>query len=216
LLPLAAVAALVLMTLDVGASEDPTKGETALGDFVADAVRSAAQADVALIQAAIFAPQGSPGSQGKPGEARPVTPSEQSIRSVLAYADDPVAVMTLEGRKLLQALERSLSLVPQPNKGFLQVSGLTVEFNPSAPAGRRIVRVTVSLAASGVKSPLEASRSYKVAAPLSLAKGAVGYFRVFDGVPVKPTDVTLLRAVMSHLSGARIPAKPEGRIREAK
>jgi hypothetical protein len=199
----ALAAALALAAPLAAADEDPARGETALGDFVADAVRNAAQADVALIQAAIF----------RLPLARSINGSESAdrrIRSALAYADDRIAVVSLEGRRMLQALERSLSLAPQPNKGFLQVSGLTVEFNPSASPERRIVRVRV-----GTK-PLDSSSIYKVAMPLSLAKGALGYFRVFDGVAIKQTEATILQAVMSSLAAGKKPTKPEGRIRAGK
>jgi len=196
----ALAAALALAAPLAAADEDPARGETALGDFVADAVRNAAQADVALIQAAIF----------RLPLARSINGSEQSVRSALAYADDRIAVVSLEGRRMLQALERSLSLAPQPNKGFLQVSGLTVEFNPSASPEHRIVRVRV-----GTK-PLDSSSIYKVAMPLSLAKGALGYFRVFDGVATKQTEATILQAVMSSLAAGKKPTKPDGRIRAGK
>jgi 2',3'-cyclic-nucleotide 2'-phosphodiesterase (5'-nucleotidase family) len=204
----ALAAALALAAPLAAADEDPARGETALGDFVADAVRNAAQADVALIQAAIFRlplARSIPGRAGNGSES-----ADRRIRSALAYADDRVAVGSLEGRRLLQALERSLSLVPQPNKGFLQVSALTVEFKPSAPPERRIVRAMI-----GTK-PLDSSSVYKVAMPLSLAKGALGYFRVFDGVAIKQTEATILQAVMSSLAAGKKPTKPEGRIRAAK
>jgi len=145
-------------------------GESTLGDFVADAARAALNADIAFVQA----------SQLR-GDALPTGQlDEEYMQQALLYPDEPLVLTQMPGSKVLEALERSLSALPQPNPGFLQVSGLTVTYRSTDPSGRRVVSVRVG------EEPLNPPKTYTVAMPGSLAKGAMGYFRVFENLKVKP------------------------------
>jgi len=145
-------------------------GESTLGDFVADAARAALDADVALIQAGQLR-----------GDILPVGElDEECMQMALLYPGEPLMLTQIPGSKVLEALERGLSALPQPNPGFLQISGMTVIYRPSDAAGRRVVSVTVGA------EPLNPTRTYSVAMPSSLAKGAMGYSRVFQNLKPKP------------------------------
>jgi len=173
--------------------------ETDLGNLVADAMRAAVNADFALVQSsALRAAQIPAGDLG-----------DEEIRNMLVFPDDTITVLELDPAHLADALERSVSMVPQPSKGLLQVSRLRVRFDPSRAPGQRIV----SIAAAATNAPLEPNRAYRVAVPESLAKGALGYFRVFNSAPRERSDTTIVQAV-SRFAAANTPvvARVEGRI----
>jgi len=158
-------------------------GEVSFGDLAADALCEAGSAPVALLPAVAF----------RPGSFGPGPFDEKAIESLLANPGDTVAVSRLTGAQLRRALERSLSRLPLPSGAFLQVAGLTVTYDPGARRGHRIKKVLVA------GSPLQESRSYEVAMPLSLAKGGSGYFQIFDaGDLVRQETTTLAAALFSY------------------
>jgi 2',3'-cyclic-nucleotide 2'-phosphodiesterase (5'-nucleotidase family) len=160
------------------------RAETALGDLVADAVRAAGNVDIALVNASQLRLIDLPAGQ--------ITDAQ--VQSLLAYPDEKLAVVTLKGAKVAACLERGLGILPERNKGFLQVAGLTVRFDSSQPAGSRLVEVRAG------RNVLDNDASYKVAMPASLARGAGGYFPIINGAPVKQVDMTLEQAVENYLS----------------
>jgi 2',3'-cyclic-nucleotide 2'-phosphodiesterase (5'-nucleotidase family) len=168
--------------------------EATLGNLAADAVKSAAGLEIALVNASQIRPMDLP--------AGPIT--EEQISAALAYPDEPVARISLKGSQVRACLERGLSLLPLPNKGLLQVSGLKVKFDSRQPSGARVTEVTTL---DG--KPLEATKDYKVAMPASLAKGAGGYFMILNGAAVETLDTTLQQAVVNYLT-----AKGAGSARE--
>jgi 2',3'-cyclic-nucleotide 2'-phosphodiesterase (5'-nucleotidase family) len=183
-------------------SEGASKGETTLGDLVADALRQGARADVGLIHAEMLREVAFP-----PG---PV--SEASLRHAIVVPLDETVVLRLSGRQLKQALERSVRNYPAKNQGFLQVSGLSATFDPSKPEGSRIVDLKVGGA------PVADGRVYTVAMPALLADGAQGYHRVWEGAERvkdrKPGAVADLVASFAKARG-QLSYKVEGRLKEA-
>jgi 2',3'-cyclic-nucleotide 2'-phosphodiesterase (5'-nucleotidase family) len=174
--------------------------ETNLGDLVADAMRAAVNADFALVQASALQPVTIPAGDLK----------EDDIRAMIVFADDTITVLQLGGARISDALERSLSMLPYPNKGFLQVSGLKVRFDSEAPPGSRVQSVVVAT----TNAPLDSAKTYRVAVPESLAKGALGYFRVFNSVPRDRSDITLSQALAQFAAAnSPISLRVEGRIR---
>jgi len=174
--------------------------ETNLGNLVADAMREAAQSDFAFIQASAL--------QAVTVPAGDLTPT--AIRNVLVLPDEPMIVLQLDAARIKGAFERSLALLPYPNKGFLQVSGLRVQFDPGQPADERVQSILSALS----DQPLAPNKAYRVAVPDSLARGTLGYFRVFNGVRRERTNVTLAQA-LSQYAAAHSPLSPrvEGRIK---
>jgi 2',3'-cyclic-nucleotide 2'-phosphodiesterase (5'-nucleotidase family) len=174
--------------------------ETNLGDLVADAMRAAVNADFALVQASALQPVTIPAGDLK----------EDDIRAMIVFADDTITVLQLGGARISDALERSLSMLPYPNKGFLQVSGLKVRFDSEAPPGSRVQSVVVAT----TNAPLDSAKTYRVAVPESLAKGALGYFRVFNSAPRDRSDITLSQALAQFAAAnSPISLRVEGRIR---
>jgi len=130
---------------------------TAPAQTAADQLREAASADAAFVATGLLK----------------TTFDRSNLSSMLQYPTDEVSVVTLTGAQLRLALERSISLHPTPNPAFLQLSGLEVTYSKSAPADKRIIEVMVGT----VK--LQDDKSYKVAMPGALARGGLGYFKVW-------------------------------------
>ena len=124
---------------------------------------------------------------------------------------EQVAIVSLSGAKLREALERSVSRAPQPNTGFLQVAGIVLTYDQVAERGARITELTVAGAA------WDANASYQVAMPLSLAKGGSGYFTIFgEGDEPRASDVQLADVTVSFVAQRGNVSYPgTGRIRLA-
>lgn len=139
--------------------------ETSFGDLAADALREVREADVAVVAAISFIRTEGSLDRG------PVT--AERVSSLLANPDEMWALCKLTGAQLRAALEHSVSSAPLPNTAFLQVSaGLQFEYAPAAPRGQRVLSVRVGF------NDLDAAATYRVAMPLSLAKGGSGYFKI--------------------------------------
>lgn len=160
--------------------------ETSLGDLVADAVSHAVETPLAFVPAGSFKEASVPAG---------VVTAER-VAECLQYPDDKLAVMELSGLDLRKALERSVSVYPHRNLGFLQVSGIEFEFNPKSPRGSRITSIKVS------GRILDNGATYRVGMTRPLAEGQYGYFTIW-GKDRKPEvkDRTTAQAVTGFLSG---------------
>lgn len=168
---------------NVGEASNP------VAQTVVEAIRSATGADAGMLGAAFF----NESYQLPPGAV-----DADSVLKALLYPDDEVVVVSLRGEQILQALERAIELYPQKNNAFLQLAGMEVRFNPKAEVGKRIVSVQIG----GMK--LDPSRTYRVAMTAPLARGALGYFRIWsrDQI-VNSTGQTVAEVVKAYLGRAR-------------
>lgn len=162
--------ALVLGWSQVGLSQGETLGSVGersnpVAQTIVEAMRSATNAELALLGAAFFNESAAVPTSGF---------SADELIKALAHPDDEVVVLSLRGEQILQALERALELYPQKNNAFLQLSGAEVRFDPKADPGKRIVSVMIA----GAK--LDPARTYRVATTAPMARGALGYFRVWN------------------------------------
>jgi len=177
-------------------SDKALVAECGIGDLVADALRSQTGADLALVNGSALR---SPYTIDK----GPVT--EQTLKKALAYPDEKVATLKLKGSTVIAALERGLALLPKPNKGFLQISGLKVWYDPSQPPDHRVNLVEHK------DKRLSPDHVYRVAMPNALAKGGLGYFRIFEGAPYQASEVTMAQALVAHARAVKVidldPAK---------
>lgn len=161
--------------IGAGAQEAPDRDAFGPAQAAADLVRDAAGADVAFLPAGIMYRDFIGDDLGK----------------LVKYPTETIHVSKLTGAQIKQALNRSISLYPSPNSGFLQVSGLEVTFDPRKPAGERVVSVSVGGRA------LDDRADYNVAMPISLARGGYGYFNVWDKTAiVKNFETVTLESVL--------------------
>jgi len=180
-------------------AEKAREAECSLGDLVADATRSAVNADLALIQA----------SQLRQTVIPKGDLTRDALTAVLPYPDEQVVFVTVSGDQLWSALERGLSMLPKPSTAFLQVSGITVVFRSDADPGQRVDQVRVG------REAISRAKTYRTAMPASLAKGALGYFRIFKGLKVEATGPSLGDALCDYVNAKRAISPPtEPRLRD--
>lgn len=167
------VLSLVLMVqATLGFSQQgPETGAHLPSQAAADVIREATGADGAFLAAGLIKE----------------TYAKEDLSSLLKYATDQIVVLNLSGSQVRQAMERSLSLYPQPNTSFLQISGFEVTFSKSAAPNSRVLSISVG----GGK--LDDGRMYTVAMPSNLGRGALGYFKIWDKAKIVRTlgDKTL-------------------------
>lgn len=153
-------------------------GEAAIGNLIADAMRAAAGADVAVMNGGGIRA----GKVYAPGS----TITRRDILAELPFSNR-VVTLYLTGRDLRAALENGFSVLPRAGGRFPQVSGLSIEIDPRQPAGTRVVSVKVD------DAPLDEAKTYKVATADFLARGGDGYVQFRDATRALPdNDAPLL------------------------
>ena len=173
--------------LPLGRSDE---GESPLGDLVADAQRNALRADASLVRTAAI------------GGDLPAGPATWLQLLALHDPPRPLATLTVTGAVLRQALERVLaSGVPNAH-----VSGLVVEYDPRAPAGRRIRRVRFDDGRD-----LKDAASYRLAVAEPLPERPE--FAMLGGRPAAPSRLSDLDALVAYLQRLPQPVAPPEDIR---
>ena len=140
-----------------GVKDHVRRSETNLGDLVADALRDYCGTQIAItvgggIRASI-----------EPGEI-----TLEDVYNVMPYENELVT-MTVTGDTIYQAMEHSFSHVGENFGGFLQISGMTVTYDPSADVGSRIVSITVD------GKEMDRSAEYTIAMSDFLSTGGDGH-----------------------------------------
>ncbi|OGF13744.1 MAG: hypothetical protein A2W00_03725 [Candidatus Eisenbacteria bacterium RBG_16_71_46] len=170
--------------------------ESAVGDFVADAMREGVHADVAM--------QNTGGLRADLREG-PITRGD--IYEVMPF-DNTIYTLELSGREVEQALEDGLA-----TNRVTQVSGLRYGFDPDAPAGERVTSLTL---ADG--SPLPLERVYRVATNNFMATGGDSYATLGGGRNRLDTGMLVREAMEAYVTarcrgGAALEVSLDGRIR---
>lgn len=175
-------------------------GECAIGDLVADALRNAAAAEVAIINGGSI--------RGNRIYAAGTRLTKRDILDELPFGNKTMATK-VSGTAILEALENGFSQIERPTGRFPQVSGLVVSANPASPPGERVKTVRVN------GEVLNLGREYKTATNDFMASGGDGYGMLAGKTHVSPDSGTRLVAldVIDYIAAAkRIDAKIEGRI----
>lgn len=177
--------------------------ESNVGSFVADVLRARLRADVGAMN-------------GGGIRTNQIVPAgrltKKDVHSLLPFLNVLVK-LEVTGATLLGVLERSVSAYPRESGGFLQISGMTFTFDPSRPAGERVVRALVG----GVA--LEPERRYTLATNSYTAAGGDGYAMLKSArVLVGPADgpglaETLVEAIERE---GTIAPRVDGRIAVAR
>ncbi|MCX7750709.1 MAG: 5'-nucleotidase C-terminal domain-containing protein [Candidatus Bipolaricaulota bacterium] len=180
--------------------------ETNLGNLIADAMLWKAQGAGAQI-----AIQNGGGIRASI-PAGPITLGQ--VLEVLPFGNYLV-VLTLTGDQVLAALENGVSQVENVAGRFPQVAGLRYTWDPTKPAGSRIVSAEV-LTPDGYK-PIRKTTTYKVVTNNFLAGGGDGY-AVFTEAKEKVVLGFVDAEVLAEYLRAHSPVNPqvEGRIVEKK
>ena len=174
--------------------------ETTMGNLIADALREALQADVALINGG--------GIRGNRLYEAGTTLTRRDILQELPFGN-PGVLVELSGADLLAALENGVSQVENKAGRFPQVSGLRLMYNPGKPAGSRVLDVQI-----GGKA-LDRTATYRVASNDFLLKGGDGYSSLSQGkVLIDASGGTLMATTVMRYITAKGSVAPqlEGRI----
>lgn len=185
-------------------NKEPGTGETSIGSLVADAFRSQMRAEVGFVAAGDLKASDAALAAGK------VKPEE--VAAYLAYPNDKLAVLSLDGKTIRAALERSVSSYPRPGLSFLQVSGLTYAFDPKKPSGQRVDNISIG------NAPISADKKYTVAVMKSLADGALGYWKIWtkENIITKSESMTCSDALQRFLlANPKLDYSKQNRINAA-
>ena len=169
------------------------EGESALGDWAADCVRKWAKADAAVLNA-----------DSLRADLPAGTVTQYDLYELYPYADH-ITFLDMKGAALRNALEEGLN-VPH---NFAQISGLRADYNPDAPAGKRIRYITINGA------PLSSTAVYRVAVTDHMLAGGAGHDGFIDSLEFKNTQVemrTVLRLCLSGGKEASVPALGRWRV----
>ena len=134
--------------------------ETAFGNLVADASRTATGADIGLANGG--------GIRGDTVYPAGTELTRKTILTELPFGNSTVK-LELTGAVLREALEHGVSGVEDGQGRFPQVSGLTFSFDASKPVGSRITEVTVG------GKPLDDNATYTLATNDYVGSGGDGY-----------------------------------------
>lgn len=184
-------------------SAEGRKGETNVGNLVADSFRRATGADVGLMNGGSI-------RADTIISAGPLT--KRDLLSILPFKNKVVKV-ELTGATLRAMLEHGVGRSAEDSEPgrFPQVSGLRFTFDAGRPAGSRIVSITVN------GQPLDDSRKYTLATTNFLAiDGGDGYSMLKNArVLISPeqgqSDFDILRAAVASVKS--IAPKTDGRIK---
>jgi len=144
--------------------ENVRRGETNLGDLVADIMRSVSGADAALINGG--------GVRASIGQG---TILVKDVYTALPF-DNYIVAVRLSGCRIREALEHGVARVETGAGAFPQVSGIVFSYDASAPAGSRVREVWID------GKPLQSDREYSVATNDFLAAGGDGYTVFGDAI----------------------------------
>ena len=176
------------------------KQETAMGNLIADALRRAVGADIAIINGG--------GIRADKEYAAGADLTRKDVLSELPFGNTTVLV-EVSGKQIQDALENGFSKFEDGAGRFPQVSGLKVEADVSKPAGSRVVSIMV-----GDKA-LDLAATYKLATNDYMLGGGDGYTSLGGGKVIINGGNGKLMAndVMYYIRTAgSVDAKVEGRI----
>jgi 5'-nucleotidase/UDP-sugar diphosphatase len=134
--------------------------ESSMGDLIADAMRTVAGTDVALINSGAIR-----GNRLYPAGS---VLTLKDIQRELPF-NNTLTVVELKGADLRAALENGVSKIAEKGGRFLQVAGLAFSVDAGKAIGKRVDDVTIA------GSPLDPKKLYKVAISDYLAHGGDDY-----------------------------------------
>ncbi|MCV2865375.1 bifunctional metallophosphatase/5'-nucleotidase [Albidovulum sediminicola] len=176
--------------------------ESAMGNLIADAMRAATGADLAIMNGG--------GIRADRTYDAGAMLTRRDILTELPFGN-VTQVTELPGSQVLAALENGFSQVEKGAGRFPQVSGMEVVYDPSAEAGSRVSSVTVGGA------PLELDKLYTLATNDYVLGGGDGYAALGGGRILTNVGEGKLVAndVMAYIEAqGGVQASVEGRIKK--
>ncbi len=175
--------------------------ESTMGDLIADAMRAATGADVAIMNGG--------GIRADRTYDAGTKLTRRDILTELPFGN--VTQLTeIPGSQLLAALENGVSQVDKGAGRFPQVSGMTLVYDPTAEVGKRVSEVKIG------GDALEANKLYKVAVNDYILGGGDGYAALGGGRLINDSGAGALVAndVMAYVEKlGTVKPTVEGRIK---
>jgi 5'-nucleotidase/UDP-sugar diphosphatase len=134
--------------------------EMPFGNFIADALKNYAKTDIGLINGGVI--------RGDKSYAKGANITRRDIATELPFRNH-VAVFSVTGEQLREALENSVREVELAEGRFMQVSGLSFTYSLEKPANERILTIHIN------GRELVPKQKYSVATSGYLASGGDGY-----------------------------------------
>ena len=165
--------------------------ETAMGNLIADAVRFATEADVAVVNSGSI--------RGDRVYEAGHALTSRDVMTELPFGNT-TCVIEVSGKTLREALENSVSQLEDKAGRFLQVSGLSFTFDPTAEPGARVTAASVGT------DKLDDAATYSVALNNYLYGGGDG-FTVFENARLLQGPVgadTVTNQVIAYLQSGQV------------
>lgn len=187
-------------------SQSNRQKETNIGNFIADSYRSAARADIGLVNG---------GSIRADLIYQPGPLTKRDVLSILPF-NNPIVKVEVTGRLLKQILEHGVARSGpgednEPGR-FPQVSGLRFEFDAARPAGSRVLSITVG------GRPVSDTATYTLAtSDFLVSRGGDGYTMLKDAkkltdAATAPKDSDVFEAAIKSSPNDTISPVVDGRI----
>jgi 5'-nucleotidase len=191
------------VTLDALSLSSRTK-ETNVGNFIADAYKNAAEADIGFVNG---------GSIRADLIYNPGILTKRDVISILPF-NNPIVKIELTGKTLREVIEHGVARSAEDNEPgrFPQVSGMSFKFDAKKPAGNRVIELKV-----GGKT-VEDSKTYTLAtSDFLVTRGGDGYTMFKDAkVLIKADDARkdseAFEKAIKDAPDSTISPKVEGRI----
>ena len=164
---------------DTLTTKDMQTASVSGGNLVADAIRSATKADISFLVT----------SDLKEYTTKSKEVSAQELLSFVTNKNEKICTISITGKQIKSAMEKSLTAYPRNNPGFLQVSGITVTVNTN-----KQIAITVK-DDSNKQVPIDENWFYLVAISESLSKGSFGYWKIWDTSKSITNDVTFTDSI---------------------
>lgn len=178
--------------------------ETNIGNFIADAYRKAADADVALVNG------------GSIRADLTYSPGPLTMRDVLSMLpfNNPIVKVEVTGKLLADILEHSVARSAEDKEPgrFPQVSGISFKFDTGKLPGQRVSDIMVG------GKPLDENRAYTIAtSDFLVSRGGDGYTmfknaKVLIPADKAPKDSDVFEQAIRSAPNSTISPRLEGRI----
>lgn len=196
------------LDVEIGMTETPLDsrrptvrgGEAAIGNLIADAMRMAVSADIAITNGG--------GIRGNKEYPAGTKLTRRDVLSELPFGNKTVLV-ALKGESVLKLLENGVAQVEEGAGRFPQVSGIAIDVDLRQPAGSRVTAAKVD------GKPLDPQATYRVATNDFMLRGGDGYTAFAEGeVILNELEGKLMAEdVMRFIGDAgTIAPKVEGRV----
>jgi 2',3'-cyclic-nucleotide 2'-phosphodiesterase (5'-nucleotidase family) len=196
------------LDVEIGVTETPLDsrratvrgGEAAMGNLVADALKAAVGADVAITNGG-----------GLRADKQYEAGQKLTRRNILAEMPfgNTTVLLEIKGEHIKAALENGVSQVRELGGRFPQVSGIVAEVDLKEPVGSRVKSVKIN------GEPLDPAKTYKLATNDFMARGGDGYRAFTEGKSLIDVSASQLMAsqVIDYIAKAgKVSPKVEGRI----